>query len=131
MTVLWLITSLLLIKCKFYKPKQSESSGSAENNDKDNYGIKDIKKACSKKDDSALQKALISWASIRFDKEIFSILDIGEIVSELKPILRNLNAAMYSDKNFDQYVELIKIVSSANKVKNKNKSIKIIKGLYN
>ena len=77
-----------------------------------------------------LQKALVGWANVKFDKEIFSTLDIAKIVPELKPILKNLNAAMYSNQKFDQYSELLKIVSSVNKTKNKNKSDRKIKGLY-
>ena len=131
LAALWIITVLLLIKCKLSKLKKVQNSEPVERRANESYSIKDIKKACSKKSNTELQKALIGWASIRFDKEIFSILDIAKLVPELKPILKNLNAAMYSDKNFDQYSELLKIVFSANKVKSKNKSIKIVKGLYN
>ena len=131
LVVLWVITILLLIKCKLSKPKKIKDSELEEGDANQSYGIKDIKKACSKKNNQELQKSLIGWASVRFDKEIFSTLDVAKQVPELKLILNNLNAAMYSDKNFDQYSELLKKVSSANKVKNKNKSIKIIKGLYN
>jgi hypothetical protein len=130
LAVLWSITILLLLKCKFSKPKKIRNSESEENDNNTNYSIKDIKKACSKKDNMELQKALVGWANVKFDKEIFSTLDIAKIVPELKPILKNLNAAMYSNQKFDQYSELLKIVSSVNKTKNKNKSDRKIKGLY-
>ena len=130
LAVLWFVTILLLLKCKFSKPKKAKDSDAVENDTNTNYSIKDVKKACSKKDNAELQKALIGWASTKFDKEIFSILNIAEMVPELKPILKNLNAAMYSDKSFDDYAELLKMVVSANKAKNKKKSHEQIKGLY-
>ena len=130
LAVLWIVTILLLLKCKLAKPKKPTDSDSVEVDSNENYSIKDIKRACSKKNNAELQKALVGWASVRFDKEVFSTLDVAELVPELKPILKNLNAAMYSDKTFDDYTELLKIVTSANKAKNKNKSDRLIKGLY-
>jgi hypothetical protein len=128
--VLWVITILLLIKCKLSKSNKIKDDELLDNNINNTYSIKDIKKACGKKDNVELQKALVGWASVRFDKEIFSILEVSRLVTELEPILKNLNAAMYSDKKFDQYTELLKMVSSANKGNNKNKSDEQIKGLY-
>jgi hypothetical protein len=130
LAVLWVIIILLLIKCKLSKSNKIKDDELLDNNINNSYSIKDIKKACGKKNNVELQKALVGWASIRFDKEIFSTLDIAKIVPELKPILKNLNAAMYSDQKFDQYTELLKIVSSVNKAKNKNQSDEQIKGLY-
>ncbi len=127
LAVLWGMTILLLIKCKISKPNKIKIDESLDTNN--DYSIKDIKKACSKKDNAELQKALVGWASVRFDKQIFSTLDIVEILPELKSILKNLNASMYSNHKFDQYTELLQIVSSANKIK-KNKSDRKIKGLY-
>ncbi len=128
--MLWVITLLLLLKCRFSKSKKLRSVGFEENNANESLGIKDIKKACDKKDNAGLQKALVSWASQRFDKEIFSTQEISNFVPELEPILKNLNAAMYSNKKFDGYAELLKIVINADKIKNKKRSNKQIKGLY-
>lgn len=130
LVVLWTVTLLLLIRCKLSKPKKLKNIELVENSTNDSYSIKDIKRACGKKDNIGLQKALVGWASIRFEKEIFSIIEISRFVPELESILKNLNAAMYSDKKFDQYGELLKIVLSANKAQNNKKSAKLIKGLY-
>ncbi|MGQ4001951.1 BatD family protein [Francisellaceae bacterium CB300] len=130
LAVLWVITLLLLLKCRFSKSKKLSFVEFEENNTNESLGIKDIKKACNKKDNAGLQKALVSWASQRFDREIFSTLEISNLVPELDSILKNLNAAMYSNKKFDGYAELLKIVINADKLKNKKKYNKQIKGLY-
>lgn len=129
--VLWFITLLLLIKCKLSKSKQKEveSAGSSEINIANTSNFKDMKKACNKKDKKALQHALIGWISIKFDKEIFSLLEIAELVPELKSLIFELNASIYAGKEYNQYDELLEAVKNIAKLKKKNDNKKI-KGLY-
>ena len=130
LAVLWIVTIFLFIRCKFFNPKKPQIKEFIESDSNENYGIKDIKRACSRENNVELQKALVGWASIKFDKEVLSLLEVSELIPELKSILTNLNAAMYSDKTFDQYTELLKEIIRANNSKNKNKTDMLIKGLY-
>ncbi|KEI35165.1 BatD protein [Francisella sp. W12-1067] len=129
--ILWFITLLLLLKCKFTKFRKSSYDDSVKSvAPKGSESLKEIKKACSNKDNIALQKALINWASLKFDSEIFSLLDIADLMPQLLPLLKNLNAAIYANKSFNQYKELLELVDSVNKEQKILQSAKLIKDLY-
>lgn len=128
--VLWLVTLLLLIKCKLSKKRHSViNEESLGNQIEDTASLKDIKKAASAKDNVKLQKTIISWANSKTDKQVFSLLEVANIFPELKGILKELNAAIYSDKGFSQYKELLNLITNIGKVK-KQKNKTYIKGLY-
>ncbi|QIV96719.1 oxygen tolerance protein BatD [Allofrancisella inopinata] len=126
--ILWFITLLLLLKCKFRKPSYHDNVKSVA--PRESGSLKEIKKACSNNDNIALQKALINWASLKFDSEIFSLLEIADLMPQLLPLLKNLNAAIYANKSFNQYKELLELVGSVNKKQKTYQSAKLIKGLY-
>lgn len=130
--VLWFVTLLLLIRCKFSKPKQIKAinTRASDLGIANTAGFKEVKNACVKKDQKALQHALIGWASARFDKEIFSLLEIADRIPEIKSLVIGLNASIYAGKEFTQYDELLKKLKEETKNSNKAKSSKTIKGLY-
>ncbi|ABO47460.1 BatD family protein [Francisella tularensis] len=127
--ILWLITFVLLIKCKVTKKVAKEVIDKQTNLDQKVSGLKEIKKACNKKDNIQLQKAIINWANTHVDKQIFSLLEVAEIFPHLKDILKELNAAIYAVKDFNNYHELLNLIKSTTKV-TKTKSSKLVKGLY-
>ncbi|AXA34768.1 BatD family protein [Francisella adeliensis] len=128
--VLWVITLLLLLKCKLSKPKQKNNNDSTSNlNTVNQSSFKEVKKACGKKDKVALQQSLIGWASEKYDKEIFSLLEVAELMPEFKALIIGLNASIYADKEFNQYAELLEEIKKVAK-SNKKTDNKKIKGLY-
>ncbi|NDT65355.1 protein BatD, partial [Francisella tularensis subsp. holarctica] len=118
-----------LIKCKVTKKVAKEVIDKQTNLDQKVSGLKEIKKACNKKDNIQLQKAIINWANTHVDKQIFSLLEVAEIFPHLKDILKELNAAIYAVKDFNNYHELLNLIKSTTKV-TKTKSSKLVKGLY-
>ncbi|AEB28053.1 BatD family protein [Francisella hispaniensis] len=127
--ILWLITFILLIKCKITKKitiKAGEKQGDLYQK---NTGLKEIKKACNKKDNVQLQRAIIGWANTQVDKQVFSLLEVAEVFPHLKDILKELNAAIYAVKDFNNYHELLNLIKSTTKI-TKTKSSNLIKGLY-
>ncbi|AIT09786.1 BatD [Candidatus Francisella endociliophora] len=129
LAILWLVTFSLLIRCKLSKKKQIKEEDSFDNLPEDTASLKDIKKAASAKNNIKLQRAIIGWANIKSDKQVFSILEVANIFPELKTVLRELNAAIYAGKDFSQYKELVGQIKSCEKVKKTKKDNKI-KGLY-
>ncbi|APD49816.1 BatD family protein [Francisella hispaniensis] len=127
--ILWLITFILLIKCKITKKitiKAGEKQGDLYQK---NTGLKEIKKACNKKDNVQLQRAIIGWANTQVDKQVFSLLEVAEVFPHLKDILKELNAGIYAVKDFNNYHELLNLIKSTTKI-TKTKSSNLIKGLY-
>ncbi|MDE4949084.1 protein BatD, partial [Francisella tularensis subsp. holarctica] len=57
--ILWIITFVLLIKCKVTKKVAKEVIDNHTNLDQKVSGLKEILKACNKKDNFQLQKAII------------------------------------------------------------------------
>lgn len=127
--VLWMLTLILLIKTRYTnKAVKVVNDLDAEPVDK-STGLKEIKKACSSKDNIELQKAIISWANTKSDKHIFSLLEVARIFPELEQILKDLNGAIYAKKDFNQYKELLELIKEVKKTK-KNKSGNLVKKLY-
>lgn len=127
--VLWLITFMLLIKCKLTRKTKSPRKEALATDDKNSVNIKDIKKACANKDNIQLQKAIIGWANTKSDKRLFSLLEVVEIFPQLKEQLKSLNASIYAGKSFSNYQELLSLIKSTTK-NTKSKSDTLIKGLY-
>ncbi|MEY8673848.1 BatD family protein [Francisella philomiragia] len=127
--VLWLITFMLLIKCKLTRKTKSPRKEALATDDKNSVNIKDIKKACANKDNIQLQKAIIGWANTKSDKRLFSLLEVAEIFPQLKEQLKSLNASIYAGKSFSNYQELLSLIKSTTK-NIKSKSDTLIKGLY-
>ncbi|MBK2259516.1 BatD family protein [Francisella philomiragia] len=127
--VLWLITFMLLIKCKLTRKTKSPRKEALATDDKNSVNIKDIKKACANKDNIQLQKAIIGWANTKSDKQLFSLLEVAEIFPQLKEQLKSLNASIYAGKSFSNYQELLSLIKSTTK-NTKSKSDTLIKGLY-
>lgn len=128
--LLWMITLGLLLKCK-YSSKEKLNSVDKDTDSKNYHTttLKDIEKACSNKDNIQLQKSIISWTNSKNDRQVFSLLDVINIYPELNDILRSLNAAIYSDKDFDRYKELLSLIKNVSS-DNKDKPAKLIKDLY-
>ena len=127
--VLWVLTLILLIKTRYIKKAVKVVDDlEAEPVDK-STGLKEIKKACSSKDNIELQKAIINWANTKSDKHIFSLLEVARIFPELEQILKDLNGAIYAKKDFNQYKELLELIKEVKKTK-KNKSSNLVKKLY-
>ncbi|MEY8767525.1 BatD family protein [Francisella philomiragia] len=127
--VLWLITFMLLIKCKLTRKTKSPRKEALATDDKNSVNIKDIKKACANKDNIQLQKAIIGWANTKSDKRLFSLLEVAEIFPQLKEQLKSLNASIYAGKSFSNYQELLSLIKSTTK-NTKSKSDTLVKGLY-
>ncbi|MBK2356254.1 BatD family protein [Francisella hispaniensis] len=127
--ILWLITFILLIKCKITKKITIEAGEKQGDLSQKNTGLKEIKKACNKKDNVQLQRAIIGWANTQVDKQVFSLLEVAEVFPHLKDILKELNAAIYAVKDFNNYHELLNLIKSTTKI-TKTKSSNLIKGLY-
>lgn len=127
--ILWLITFILLIKCKITKKITVEAGEKQGDLHQKNTGLKEIKKACNKKDNVQLQRAIIGWANTQVDKQVFSLLEVAEVFPHLKDILKELNAAIYAVKDFNNYHELLNLIKSTTKI-TKTKSSNLIKGLY-
>lgn len=127
--ILWLITFMLLIKCKLTRKTKSPRKEALATDDKNSVNIKDIKKACANKDNIQLQKAIIGWANTKSDKRLFSLLEVAEIFPQLKEQLKLLNASIYAGKSFSNYQELLSLIKSTTK-NTKSKSDTLIKGLY-
>ncbi|MDE4938560.1 protein BatD, partial [Francisella tularensis subsp. holarctica] len=68
--ILWLITFVLLIKCKVPKKVAKEVIDKQTNLDQKVSGLNEIKKACNKKVNIQLQKAISNWANTHVDKQI-------------------------------------------------------------
>ncbi|MDE5014708.1 protein BatD, partial [Francisella tularensis subsp. holarctica] len=73
-------------------------------------------------------KAIINWANTHVDKQIFSLLDVAEIFPNLKDILKELNAAIYAVKYFNNYHDLLNLIKITTKF-NKTKYSKLVKCL--
>ncbi|WP_150465685.1 BatD family protein [Francisella sp. SYW-2] len=127
--VLWLITFMLLIKCKLTRKAKNITEEKFVTDDKNPASIKDIKKACANKDNIQLQKAIIGWANTKSDKQLFSLLEVAEIFPQLKEQLKSLNASIYAGKSFSNYQELLSLIKSTTK-NTKSKSDTLVKGLY-
>ncbi|BCD91643.1 hypothetical protein fh0823_17820 [Francisella halioticida] len=127
--VLWVLTLILLIKNRYSKKVVKVIDEVESEQAEKIVGLKEIKKACSSKDNIQLQKAIISWANTKSDKHIFSLLEIARVFPELEKILKDLNGAIYAKKDFNQYKELLELIKKVKKVK-KNKSNNLIKELY-
>lgn len=108
----------MLIKCKVTKKITIKASEKQAKLHQKVTGFKEIKKFCTNKDNIQLQRAIIGWANIQVDKQIFSLLEVAEVFPHLKNILKELNAAIYAAKDFNHYHELL------NLIKNTTKSIK-------
>ena len=126
--ILWFITFILLIKCKITK-KITIEAGVKQDDLQQKVGLKDIKKACNRKDNIQLQRAIIGWANTQVDKQMFSLLEVAEVFPHLKNILKELNAAIYAVKDFNNYHELLELIKSTTKI-TKTKFGKLVKGLY-
>jgi predicted N-acyltransferase len=48
----------------------------------------------------------------------------------MKPLVRELNSAIYSNTQFDKYDELVKILRNSQRNQKRNKTNAVIKGLY-
>ncbi|MBK2029399.1 protein BatD [Francisella noatunensis] len=127
--VLWLITFMLLIRCKLTRKAKSSPKEAFVTDDKNSVNIKDIKKACAKRDNIQLQKAIIGWANTKSNKQLFSLLEVAEIFTQLKEQLKSLNASIYAGKSFSNYQELLSLIKSTTK-NTKSKSDTLVKGLY-
>ncbi|MDE5000686.1 protein BatD, partial [Francisella tularensis subsp. holarctica] len=55
--------------------------------------------------------------------------EVAEIFPHLKDILKELKAAIYAVKDFNNYHELLNLIKSTTNV-TKTKSSKLVKGLY-
>ncbi|APC90930.1 MULTISPECIES: BatD family protein [Francisella] len=127
--ILWLITLILLIKCRFTKKVTTKADEKQADLHQKLTGLKEIKKACHNKDNIQLQRAIIGWANTQVDKQIFSLLDVAEVFPQLKSILKELNAAIYAAKGFNRYHELLNLIKRTTK-SDKTKSDNLVKGLY-
>ncbi|WP_150467664.1 BatD family protein [Francisella sp. SYW-9] len=127
--VLWVLTLILLIKTKYTKRTAKVVDDSELELVEKVVGLKEIKKACSNKDNVELQKAIISWANTRSDKHIFSLLEVARVFPELQQILKDLNGAIYARKDFNQYQELLELIRQIKRTKTK-KSKNLVKELY-
>lgn len=128
--VLWVLTLMLLIKSRYSKKASKITDESIDSDPLEKtIGLKEIKKACSSKDNTELQKAIISWANTKSDKHIFSLLEVARIFPELEQVLKDLNGAIYAKRDFNHYKELLELIKKVKKIK-KNKSGNLIKELY-
>ena len=127
--ILWFITFILLINCKVTKKFTTKAGEKQAELHQKVTGLKEIKKACTNKDNIQLQRAIIGWANTQVDKQIFSLLEVAEVFPELKDILKELNAAIYAAKDFNHYHELLNLIKNTTKSA-KTKSDNLVKGLY-
>ncbi|MED7788687.1 BatD family protein [Francisella sp. 19X1-34] len=127
--VLWILTLILLIKSKYTKKAVKVADDIEPESIEKTVGLKEIKKACSNKDNIELQKAIINWANTQSDKHIFSLLEVAKVFPELQQILKDLNGAIYARKDFNQYKELLELIKQIKKVK-KHKPKNLVKDLY-
>jgi len=107
--VLWLITILIGI-IMFRKKSVIVSDNSAEvnklNNEKKAVDLVD--KACKNKDIAALNTALIQWASLHWQKKIYTVLDIKDLSTNeiLNKLLDEFNQTLYRGSSFEKFEAL-------------------------
>ena len=128
--LLWLVTLVVLIKVIFSKRKIKYDAQLDYVESIDKASLKDVKKACSQKNNVLLQKNLISWAKSEYNSDVISLSDVGIFIPELTQLLKELNSAIYSDTYFDKYKDVIRIITTSKKVSQKKSSGIVIKGLY-
>ena len=128
--LIWLVTLIVLMRVIFRNNEGPTKTVTDDVQLGDKASIRDIKKACSKKDNAALRKSLINWANTEYKVNVVSLIDIADMVPDMKPLLRELNSAIYSNTTFNNYRDIFKTARDSRKTKNHKNTKSVIKGLY-
>ena len=128
--LMWLVTLIVLARVILTKSKDTTKTIIDNVQLGDKASIRDIKKACNKKDNIALRKSLINWVKTEYKGDSMSLTDVGDVVPEMKPLLKELNSAIYSNTTFNNYHSIVKTARDSRKIKKHTKTKVVIKGLY-
>jgi hypothetical protein len=128
--LMWIVTFLVLLRVVFSGSKNKSKTFVENVQVGDKASLRDVKKACNTKNNSNVQKSLINWANTEYKVDIMSLSDVADIVPDMKPLVRELNSALYSNTQFDKYDELVKILRNSQRNQKRNKTNAVIKGLY-
>ena len=128
--LIWLVTLIVLVRVMFTNSKDTTKTIIDDVQLGDKASIRDIKKACNKKDNIALRKSLINWVRTEYKIDSMSLTDVGDMVPEMKPLLRELDSAIYSNTTFNNYHSIVKTARDSRKTKKHTKTKVVIKGLY-
>jgi hypothetical protein len=106
LAVFWLITVLIVV-IMFKKKSVIVNDNSAEVNKLNNEkkAVNMVDKACKNKDVAALNTALIQWASLHFEKKIYTVLDIKDLSTNvvLNSLLDEFNQTLYRGSSFEKF----------------------------
>lgn len=108
--VLWLATLITMLILLRKKPKINQPNNNVENNklSSQKKALELIHSAARAKDITALNTALVQWATIYWHKKIYTVLDIRDLSTNqvLNKLLDKFNQTLYRGTAFEKFDDL-------------------------